>query len=58
MIQMDSFKSTSLVTLLANAVFSIGFSEEELALLAALLTQLGDTLSTIAACNSIASRVS
>ena len=55
---MDSFKSTSLVTLLANAVSSIGFSEEELALLAALLTQLGDTLSTIAACNSIANRAS
>ena len=52
-IRIDSFKLTSLVTLIANAIATLGFSAEELTLLTVILTQLGDTLSTIATLESI-----
>ena len=44
---MNSCELTASVTALANALAS-RLSEEELSLLAAVLTQLGDTLATIA----------
>ena len=49
---MNSCELTVSVTALAN-VLAAGRSEEELSLLAAVLTQLGDTLATIAVQRSI-----
>ena len=49
---MNSCELTVSVTALANAL-AVGRSEEELSLLAAVLTQLGDTLATIAVQRSI-----
>ena len=43
----DSCELTVSIAALANAL-AVGRSEEELSLLAAVLTQLGDTLATIA----------
>ena len=45
---MDSLALTGFITALANALAS-GHSAEEIALLSAILVQLGDTLATIAA---------
>ena len=49
---MNSFELTSAITALANAVAS-NLTVEELALLAGILVQLGDTLATIAARESL-----
>ena len=49
---MNSFELTSAITPLANAVAS-NLTVEELALLAGILVQLGDTLATIAARKSL-----
>ena len=49
---MNSFELTSAITALAYAVAS-NLTVEELALLAGILVQLGDTLATIAARKSL-----
>lgn len=52
---MNSCQLTASVTALANTL-ACKLSEDELALLGAVLTQLGDTLTTIALQRSICSR--
>ena len=54
---MDPFALTAAVTALANAIAS-RLNSEQLNLLAVLLTQLGDTLATIAAQRSCCGRSS
>ena len=49
---MTSLELTSAVTVLANAI-ACTLTAEEAALLAGILVQLGDTLATIAARNSL-----
>lgn len=48
MVSLEPCTLTASITAIANAL-ACGLSEDELALLAAVLTQLGDTLATIAA---------
>ena len=49
---MDSLAFTTSVTALANAI-ACNLTNEELALLASILVQLGDTLATIATRNAL-----
>lgn len=51
---MNACEVTAAVTAIANAL-ACRLTEEELALLGAILTQLGDTLATIAAQRSLCS---
>lgn len=44
---MNSFELTSIVTVLANSI-ACSFTLDELALIASIFVQLGDTLATIA----------
>ena len=48
---MNAFELTSAVTVLANAI-ACRLTVDEMALLAGILVQLGDTLATIAACEN------
>jgi len=54
---MSGLELTSLVTLIANYIACNIKDDDELALLAAIYTQLGDTLATIVAQNIVCSRM-